>query len=135
MTGRQKALDGSIARRILDTKWRLFVFQTPHFMKCNLIPDSASRKSDPLRPFYARFPIISIRAWAPSRIVGLPPPLPSSCLELHHSTSKSVLQHVPHLLETNSPLGPLLIQHTVAALLAPNRISSLQGNFGVAVTA
>jgi hypothetical protein len=57
--------------------------------------------------------------------------LASNCTILPaKSVHRSVLVQPP-----SSPLCPLLIQHAMSALLAPNRITSLQRDFGIAVTA
>ena len=127
-------MDGSIARRIFDTKWRLAGLETPQFMNCNRIPNFPSEKCDPLRPCYAQLPKITSRV-SPQIITSECLPRPSSCLKLHHSTSQVSTLLTPCYLQNGSPLSPLLIEHTMTALLATNRISPLQGNFGVTVTA
>jgi hypothetical protein len=127
-------LDGSIARPIFDTRWRLAGLETPQFMNCNRIPNSASEKCDPLRPCYAQLPKktsrISLRIKASECVPRL-----SSCLKLHHSTSQVSTLLALCYFPTSSPLRPLLVKHTMTALLTTNRISPLQGNFGVTVTA
>lgn len=59
----------------------------------------------------------------------------SSCLELHHSV-RAYQHHVPFPhAHPNSPLCSLLVQNTMSALLAPDRIALLQWDFRVAVAA
>ena len=64
----------------------------------------------------------------------------SSCLKLHHPIlSISITSLKPHTSDRATPLyipvRPLLVQHAVSALFAPNRIAPLQHNLGIAVAA
>lgn len=73
----------------------------------------------PWRPVTTAFPTITILLR-----------ISSSCLKLHHSASCQL-----HFSTSarNLPFRPLLIKHSVSALLASNRITFLERHLGIAV--
>lgn len=59
----------------------------------------------------------------------------SSRYHLHSSLSAHPLPPGTRKRKKISPIGPLLIKHTISTLLAPDDIASLENNLGIAITA